>query len=131
MHKQYKIIKDKNQLHIEITGKFCTSNSRSITLLIWAPTGLFLILLICCSLSVSLENLTAGRGDFAKVLAGTALEGGAVVLVVVLEPAMLLSVDWHFSCCFLNLFKLSCNDPIRGSFASQANYRYIQQAKQI
>lgn len=27
--------------------------------------------------------------------------------------AMLVSVDWHFSCCFLNSDNLSCSDAIQ------------------
>ena len=78
---------------------------------IWAPTGAFLILLMCVSLSVSFENFTGGVGAFAgaeEMFAGDVfwwqgvLEGAARV-------AMLVRVDCTFSCCCLNLLRLSCN----------------------
>ena len=83
-----------------------TSSSKSITRLIWAPTGAFLMLLMCWSLSVSFENLIGGEGVETPERKGF----GGVVFGFCF--AMLVSVDWHFSCCFLNLFKLSCNDAI-------------------
>lgn len=65
------------------------------------------MLLICWSLSVSFENLTGGAGDVR-------FEGAGFTGVGLEEFcfAMLVRVDWHFSCCFLNLFKLSCKDAI-------------------
>lgn len=83
-----------------------TSSSKSITRFIWAPTGAFLMLLICWSLSVSFENLIGGEGVETPETKGF----GGVAFGFCF--AMLVSVDWHFSCCFLNLFKLSCSDAI-------------------
>lgn len=62
-----------------------TSNRRSITRFIWAPTGALRMLLTCWSLSVSLENLIG-----AEVL--PFCEAGAL-----------------FSGCLLNLFCFSWN----------------------
>lgn len=64
------------------------------------------MLLICWSRSVSFENLTPAAGG-----GGTAflpLPDFRVFAVVALLAAMLDSVDWHFSCCFLNLSSFSC-----------------------
>ena len=69
--------------------------------------GDFWILLICCSLSVSFENLTAGAGALATE--GAAGTGMDICVVALLNAAILVRVDWHFSCCFLNLSNFSCN----------------------
>lgn len=85
--------------------------------MICAPTGAFLMLLICWSLSVSFENLTGGAGDVR-------FEGAGFTGVGLEEFcfAMLVRVDWHFSCCFLNLFKLSCKDAIWRKNKTIKNY---------
>lgn len=95
--------------------KWPTSKRRSMTRLIWAPAGDFLMLLIIWSLSVSLENLTAGAGgrvcvevDFCTL---ELVFGGVEVFVeACFAEAILERVDWHFSCCFRNLAKFSCSD---------------------
>jgi hypothetical protein len=60
--------------------------------------------LMCCSLSVSFENLIGCDG-----LAGTlgACAGWALCFGFEVEAAMLASDDWHLSCCCLNLERLS------------------------
>jgi hypothetical protein len=78
-----------------------------MTSLICAPTGDFLIELMCCSLSVSFENLIgcAGLAGADGALIGWALCFGFVVKAWL--AAMLAKDDWHLSCCCLNLERLS------------------------
>lgn len=71
------------------------------------------MVLMCWSLSVSLENLTAGAIGFAfaeELAAKVDFEG--VGLEAPALAAILERVDWHFSCCFWNLLKLSCKKAI-------------------
>lgn len=92
-----------------IKNSIVTSRSRSTTRLFWAPAGAFLILLTCWSLSVSLENLTAGAGVLALV-DGDAATGKAFWVTLGLDFATLVSVDRHFACCcLLSLSYCSCS----------------------
>lgn len=74
---------------------------------------------MCCNLSVSFENFTAVAGFAmeAEVIAvcGFLCGGGRCAAFLLDDGAareMLFRVDWHFSCCCLNLFRLSCKDVI-------------------
>lgn len=73
-----------------------------MTRLIWAPTGDFLIVLTCWSLSVSYENLIAAWG-FAGAEYFVGFDGPLFGLCCF----VFFSTVWHFACCCLNLFKLS------------------------
>lgn len=87
-----------------------TSSSRSITRLSWAPTGDFRTLYMRWSLCISSENLTAGVGVLALTkgaAAATPFWAGLGLLLA--DTAILMRVDWHLSCCFLNLSNFSCN----------------------
>lgn len=81
-----------------------------MTRLSCAPTGDFLIALMCCSLSVSFENLM-GADTFEG--AEELLVGAALCDLEVFEDGrddIAVRVDWHLSCCCLNLLRLSCSD---------------------
>ena len=80
-----------------------------MTNLIFAPTGDFLIELMCWSLSMSFENLIAGVG-FAGAdgaFTGLDLEEICNFEVEAWVAAMLDRVVWHPSCCCLNLLRRS------------------------
>lgn len=81
-----------------------TLYSNSMTSLICAPIGDFLTELMCCSLSVSFENLI-GCGGLAG--ADGAFTGWALCFGFEVDAAMLAKDDWHLSCCCLNLERLS------------------------
>lgn len=61
---------------------------------------------------MSFENLTGSAGDL--VFAEDDEPEGITFEEVVLDDPALAAMstrdDWHFSCCFLNLFKLSSSD---------------------
>lgn len=81
-----------------------------MTRFIWSPTADLRMLLISWSLSVSFENFNGGPWVF-----GTDGTGGVNLRVGAFWGADLAMPDiivWHFSCCFLNWFKRSFNDPI-------------------
>ena len=87
-----------------------TSKRTPITRLICAPAGDFRMLLMCWSRSVSFENLTAGAGGLKITGAGGACAGEALCDGLGFEvAAMLLRIDWQFSCCLLNFSNLSCS----------------------
>lgn len=98
-----------------------TSSNRSMTRFIWAPTGALRILLICWSLSVSLENLTPFFEFLPFADAFAATTGVLGFLLPTLLDAMLESVDWHFSCCFLNLSSCSCKAIFHQKFENRTN----------
>lgn len=61
---------------------------------------------------MSFENLTGGPGVLGFANGVTATGEDFLIEADLEDPAlaaMLVRVDWHFSCCFLNLSSFSCS----------------------